>query len=160
MKKLLFLLLLSLSVACLQAQEVNTGSDYKTALGLKVYPGAVSVKHFISPNTAIEGLGYISSDGFRLAGLYELHYDISGVEGLKWYVGGGGHVGIWSDSWKSQHLGSNAALAIGIDGVLGLDYKIKGAPLNLSFDWQPSFNIIGYSYFEGGWGGLGVRYTF
>ena len=160
MKKLLFLLLLSLSVAYLQAQEVNTGSDYKTALGLKVYPGAVSVKHFISPNTAIEGLGYISSDGFRLAGLYELHYDISSVEGLKWYVGGGGHVGIWSDSWKAQHLGSHAALAIGIDGVLGLDYKIKGAPLNLSFDWQPSFNIIGYSYFEGGWGGLGVRYTF
>jgi hypothetical protein len=50
-------------------------------------------------------------------------------------------------------------VAFGIDGVLGLDYKIKGAPLNLSIDWQPSFNFVGYSYFSN-WGGLAIRYTF
>jgi hypothetical protein len=146
MKRLFLATIVLFSFAKGQAQQ-NTGSDYKTALGVKVYPGAVTVKHFLNNNAAVEGL-------------YELHYGLGDVEGLKWYVGGGGHVGIWSDSWKNKYPTREGGLAIGVDGVLGLDYKIKGAPLNLSFDWQPSFNIIGYNYFEGGWGGLGVRYTF
>lgn len=140
--------------------QYNNGSDYKTAIGVKVYPGAVTVKHFLSDGKAIEGLGYLSADGFRITGLYELHYNLSDVPGLKWYVGGGGHLGIWSDSWKNKYPTREAGMAIGVDGILGLDYKIQGAPLNLSFDWQPSFNLIGYNYFEGGWGGLAVRYTF
>lgn len=159
MKHLFLAALLLLSVTSTNAQ-LNNGSDYTTAIGIKVYPGAVSVKHFLSTNRAVEGLGYISSDGFRLTGLYELHAGIGTVEGLKWYIGAGGHLGVWSDTWKTRYPAREGGLAIGIDGVLGLDYKIKGAPLNLSFDWQPSFNIIGYNYFEGGWGGLGVRYTF
>ncbi len=111
-------------------------------------------------NAAVEGLGYISSDGFRLTGLYEYHGNFNGVDGLKWYIGGGGHLGVWSDNWRNRYPGRNDGLAIGVDGVLGVDYKIVGAPLNLSFDWQPSFNFIGYNYFEGGWGGIGIRYTF
>ncbi len=140
--------------------QMNNGTNYKTAIGVKVYPGAVTVKHFLAEGKAIEGLGYLSSDGFRVTGLYELHYNLGDVEGLKWYVGGGGHLGIWSDSWKNKYPTREAGMALGVDGILGLDYKIKGAPLNLSFDWQPSFNLIGYNYFEGGWGGLAVRYTF
>lgn len=159
MKRFILAGLFSLLLVNVHAQ-LNTGSDYKTAIGVKVYPGAISVKHFFEPNKAIEGLGYLSSDGFRLTGLYELHFDIGAVEGLKWYLGGGAHLGIWSDTWKTKYPNRQGGLAMGIDGVLGLDYKIKGAPLNLSFDWQPSFNIIGYNYFEGGWGGLAVRYTF
>jgi hypothetical protein len=160
MKRFLLATIVLFSVAAVHAQEMNTGSDYKTALGVKVYPGAITVKHFIKPGAAVEGLGYISSDGFRLTGLYELHNNLGDVPGLKWYVGGGAHLGIWSDSWKNKYPAREGGLAIGIDGVIGLDYKISGAPLNLSFDWQPSFNLIGYNYFEGGWGGLGIRYTF
>lgn len=140
--------------------QTNLGTQYSTSLGVKLYPGAITAKHFIANNKAVEGLGYFNADGFRFTGLYELHYPISSIEGLKWYVGGGGHLGIWSDTWKTSHPTRNAGLAIGVDGVLGLDYKIKAAPLNLSLDWQPSFNLIGYSYFEGGWGGLSIRYAF
>jgi hypothetical protein len=68
---------------------MNTGPDYKTALGVKVYPGAISVKHFLTDKAAVEGLGYVTSDGFRLTGLYELYNNLGNVEGLKWYVGGG-----------------------------------------------------------------------
>jgi hypothetical protein len=158
MKRFLLATMVVFSAITAHAQG-NMGSDYTTALGVKVYPGAISVKHFVNKN-AVEGLGYISSDGFRLTGLYEVHNDISGVEGLKWYIGGGGHIGVWSEAWRNKYPSREDGLAIGVDGVLGVDYKIKGAPLNLSFDWQPSFNLIGYNYFEGGWGGLGIRYTF
>ncbi len=160
MKRLSALTLLVLGTFMYSQAQVNTGPDYKTALGVKVYPGALTIKHFIKPNAALEGLGYLSSDGFRLTGLYEFHDNLGQVAGLKWYVGGGGHLGIWSDSWKNRYPTRENGMAIGVDGILGIDYKIQGAPLNLSFDWQPSFNLIGYNYFEGGWGGLSVRYTF
>jgi hypothetical protein len=159
MKKLLTLFFILTSCYQIQAQ-VNNGTSYKTALGAKFYPGAISVKHFVKPARAIEGLGYISNEGFRITGLYELHFPITGAEGLAWYVGGGAHIGAWNDNWRNRYPTRNSSIALGVDGVLGLDYKIKGAPLNLSFDWQPSFNLIGYTYFEGGWGGLAIRYTF
>ena len=46
------------------------------------------------------------------------------------------------------------------DGVLGLDYKFRGAPINMSIDWQPSFEFGAGRGFVGSWGGLGIRYTF
>lgn len=147
-------------IVALNTKAQNTSSSYQTALGIKFYPGAVSLKSFIAPNKALEGLGYFYSDGFRLTGLYEIHGNIEGAEGLKWYVGPGAHIAVWNDTWKKENPDRNSGVAIGIDGVLGLDYKFKGAPINMSLDWQPSFNFVGYNYFEGGWGGLAVRYTF
>ncbi|MFC4230845.1 hypothetical protein ACFOW1_03010 [Parasediminibacterium paludis] len=159
MKKIFLLGILSLALSQITNAQ-SMGSDYQTAIGIKFYPTALSVKHFIAPNKAIEGLGYFYNDGTRVTGLYELHYDINGVEGLKWYIGPGAHIAFWNDDWKKNNPTRNSSLAIGVDGILGVDYKIKNAPLNISFDWQPSLNLIGYTYFEAGWGGLGVRYTF
>lgn len=152
----LFTVCLLLSVA---AHAQPNGSSYETAIGVKVYPGAITVKHFIQPNRALEGLGYFWNDGFRFTGLYEIHGDIESVDGLKWYVGPGVHFGVWNREWRDRYPNRNSGVAIGIDGVVGLDYKISGAPLSVSVDWQPSFNLIGYSYFEGAWGGFAIRYT-
>ncbi len=159
MKKIFILILLATSVS-LGVSAQSLGSSYTTALGVKIYPGALSVKHFTKSNIALEGLGYFYNYGFRLTGLYEIHGDINGAPGLKWYVGPGLHIGSWNDKWKKDYPSRDGGFQFGIDGVLGLDYKFNGAPINLSFDWQPSFNLSGYNYFEGGWGGLGIRYTF
>ncbi|MBC7849959.1 MAG: hypothetical protein H7Y31_09485 [Chitinophagaceae bacterium] len=149
-----------LIICTVSANAQPEGSSYKTAIGVKFYPGAITLKHFTRTNRALEGLAYFWEDGFRFTGLYEIHGDINGAPGLKWYVGPGAHIGFWSDKWKDRWPDRDNKVALGIDGVLGLDYKIKGAPLNLSIDWQPSFNLIGYSYFESGWGGFAIRYTF
>ena len=158
MKKVLLAGIVTMFTLLANAQSM--GSNYRTALGVKFYPGAITIKHFLQPNKAIEGLAYFYSDGVRFTGLYEIHGDIAGAEGLKWYVGPGAHIGFWSDAWKKENPDKNDGMILGIDGVVGLDYKIKGAPLNLSLDWQPSFTFVGYNYFEGGWGGLGIRFTF
>ncbi len=161
MKKIILSLLLIIGGYFIaNAQNMNMGSTYKTAIGVKFYPGAFSIKSFIQGNNALEGLAYLSPDQFRLTGLYEIHANIEGVEGLKWYVGPGAHIGFWNSSWVKEFPDRNSGVAIGVDGVLGLDYKTKGAPLDFSLDWQPSFTFVGYNYFEGGWGGLGIRYTF
>jgi hypothetical protein len=142
------------------AKAQSIGYDYKTALGVKFYPGAISLKSFTRENKALEGLAYFYTDGVRFTGLYEIYGDINGAPGLKWYVGPGAHLGFWSDHWKKENPEADAGISIGIDGVVGLDYKFKDVPINLSLDWQPSFSFVGYNYFEGGWGGLGIRYTF
>ena len=135
-------------------------TPYKKAIGVKMYPSAISYKVFGKTNAAFEYLGYVSLDGFRATALYEKYMPIDGNENLTWYVGYGGHLGLWSEEWKKNNPNHNAGIALGVDGILGLDYKVKNAPLNLSVDWQPSFNFVGASYFESGWAGLGVRYTF
>ena len=135
-------------------------TPYKKAIGVKMYPSAISYKVFVKTNAAFEYLGYVSLDGFRATALYEKYMPIDGNENLTWYVGYGGHLGLWSEEWKKNNPNHNAGIALGVDGILGLDYKVKNAPLNLSVDWQPSFNFVGASYFDSGWAGLGVRYTF
>jgi hypothetical protein len=139
-----------------KAQKYNEGSDYKTAIGIKFLDGAgISFKHFINDKAAIEGIGFFGGGGARITGLYEIHFDIESVDGLKWYVGPGAHVGFYKNI---AVLGSSSF--IGVDGVLGLDYKVKNAPLNLSLDWQPTFEFGLNRGFIGSWGGFGVRYTF
>ncbi len=153
-KKLLSLAtVMLLAIGSVSAQK-NT-SDYKTALGVKFYPGAITFKHFVNEKAAVEFLGYFYNNGTRITGLYEFHFDIAEPTGLKWYVGPGVHVGFYNTKF-------GGGTSIGIDGVLGLDYKIKSAPINLSLDWQPSFEF-GNTYgngFGGSWGGLAIRYTF
>lgn len=136
-----------------QSKSANS-SSYTTALGVKVWDGGgISLKHFFNQNNAGEVIGYFWTQGARFTGLYEIHGAINGAEGLRWYIGPGAHVGFYNNKY------GNGAF-IGVDGVLGLDYKFNSAPINLSLDWQPSFEFGDARGFYGSWGGLGIRYTF
>ena len=157
MRKVFFLSAALVFLVCMNAaaQKGSSGQSYTTALGVKFYPGSISLKHFISDKNAVEGLLYLWDRGFRVTGLYEIHSDISSVDGLKWYVGPGAHVGFYNTKF-------GGGTSIGVDGVLGLDYKFDEVPINLSLDWQPSFEF-GNNYgngFAGNFGGLAIRYTF
>jgi hypothetical protein len=155
MRKAIFLVftILSFSVVNAQSKSANS-STYRTALGVKVWDGGgISFKHFVHGNNALELIGYFWNRGTRITGLYEIHGPISGATGLQWYIGPGAHIGFYNDK------NGDGAFA-GIDGVLGLDYKFRGAPINISLDWQPSFEFGTNRGFYGNWGGLGIRYTF
>ena len=139
-----------------QSKSANS-SNYQTALGVKFYPGGITLKHFFNEKNAGELIGYFWNRGFRITGLYEIHGDISGASGLKWYIGPGAHIGFYDYYNRNNRIDGTY---FGIDGVLGLDYKFKGAPINMSVDWQPSFEFADELGFIGGWGGLAIRYTF
>lgn len=163
-KKFLSTAIVLLMVVSASAQKNSNSSDYKTALGVKFYPGAVTIKHFINDKVALEGLGYFHPYGARITGLYEFHFDIPNVPGLKWYVGPGAHIGFYNANKFHNNTNRGGGSAVGIDGVLGIDYKIKTAPINLSLDWQPSFEFGNdynyYNGFGGNWGGIAIRYVF
>ena len=155
MKKLVIILVVLFFASYCQAQSKSTNSStYQTALGVKVWDGGgITFKHFLNNKHALELIGYFWNRGSRITGLYEIHGPISGATGLQWYIGPGGHIGFYNSK-------NGDGAFIGIDGVLGLDYKFKGAPINVSLDWQPSFEFGTNRGFYGNWGGLGVRYTF
>lgn len=162
MKKVTFVLLVS--AVCIlsfstRSQAQSLGQDYSTGVGVKIGywgGGALDIKHFMNPSAALEGLLGFGSDWFTITGLYEFHGPITGAPGLLWYVGPGAHVGFWNTHYKNDHDYGGAFF--GVDGVLGLDYKIKGAPIDLSLDIQPEVSIPDGGF--GIWGGLGIRFTF
>ncbi len=155
MKKLLLLFSICCIVVC-NANGQSMGRTYKTALGVKVWDGGgISFKKFVAPLNAIEVIGYFNKKGTRLTGLYEIHGNIVDAPGLKWYIGPGAHLGFYD---YKEYNGDK--VVAGVDGVIGLDYKINSAPINLSLDWQPSFEFADGRGFAGSWGGFGVRYTF
>jgi hypothetical protein len=164
MKKLMMAIFFMAAVGVTQVSAQSMGSSYRTALGVKFYPGALSIKHFVNDKAALEGLVSFWRYGSRITGLYEFHGDINGAPGLKWYAGPGAHIGFWNRRGRDYYYNTgrrDGGGYIGIDGVLGLDYKFNGAPINISLDWQPSFTFgTDYDGFESGWGGFAIRYTF
>jgi hypothetical protein len=155
MKKASLVVVCLLFISFVHSQSRSASSSgYKTALGVKVWDGGgISFKHFLSDKNAIELIGYFWNRGSRVTGLYEIHGPITGATGLQWYIGPGAHIGFYNTK-------SGDGTVIGVDGVLGLDYKFSGAPINISLDWQPSIEFGDNRGFVGSWGGLGIRYTF
>lgn len=152
MRKIFVLsLTLFISTVLFAQNKTARGIEYRTAAGIKIWDGVgLSLKTFIQDKAALEFIGFFSSIGTRITGLYEYHGDLNSEGNLKWYIGPGAHVGLYK--------GNNTL--IGVDGVIGLDYKFNELPMNIALDWQPSFEFSKGYGFAGGWGGLAVRYTF
>ncbi len=151
MKTKLLSVILVLTIFSTAAHAQN----YKNALGVKFYPGAVTFKHFTSSKVSLEAIGYFYNHGTRITGLYEFNFPLADVDNLNWYVGPGAHVGFYNNKY-------GGGTSFGVDGVIGIDYKIEKAPINLSLDWQPSIEF-GDNFgngFSGGWGGFAIRYSF
>ena len=158
MKKLLFSLIAAAVLLTVNANTANA-QDYKNALGGRFgSANGISFKTGLNNKAMLELIGNFRSSGntdyLRLTALYEVYNPIGGAPGLSWYYGGGGTIG----SYKVKHYDSKVYL--GANGVLGLDYKFKGAPINLSLDWIPTLQLTPDTDFYSGDIGLGVRFTF
>lgn len=154
MQKILLVLLLATAVNFVYAQ-----APYNRALGLK-FPGGFSLtyKKFVTDTRNLEAQFTTWHKGFRVAGLYEFNfYTFDKVPELSWFVGPGAHVGFWKSEFKKTY---NSQVDLGVDGIIGLDYKIKNVPINVSVDWQPAVTLIGSAGFTPAFGGFAIRYTF
>lgn len=177
MRKIYLALVIGLFMITASASAQNSG--YTTGIGLRGgWESGITIKHFISDGRAIEGIlsrGW-GWGGFRITGLYEIQKGITGVEGLNWFYGAGAHVGFYSgkyygykcynggywDNKGNWHHGDcrDRYMAIGIDGILGLEYQIKEIPFTLGLDIKPSIDLIGWGGSHFGDGAFSVRYVF
>ena len=64
--------------------------------------------------------------------------------------------GVNIGSWD-HHEGK---FTFGINGIVGLEYKVASIPLAFSLDYKPNLNVIGKTGFHAADFGLGIKVTF
>ncbi|NOT50656.1 MAG: hypothetical protein HOP10_05210 [Chitinophagaceae bacterium] len=158
MKKIVIALFVAVAIS-----STVSAQDYKTALGVRLSSSAaminnsISFKQFISDKTAIEA--YFSfGDPLALGAMLEFHKPLA-ASGLQYYYGVGGYLG-FVKTLNTTTQKTTTDPNIGAQGVIGLDYKFSGIPLNLSLDWKPELNIVNDINFEPAAIGLTARFTF
>ena len=144
----------------------SNAQTYKTAVGLKFggYENGLSVKYFTTTDVALEGILGIRDHGLVITGLYEFHQEAFGVPELKFYYGAGGHIGSVGAGTYQRFGGTNeiytkSQVLLGVDGAVGLEYLIPGAPIAVSLDLNPRVELATGPFFDVA-PGLGVKYTF
>jgi hypothetical protein len=145
----------------------TTAQKYKTAIGFRFggQTNGLTVRHFTNSKTALEGILSAGHNAILVTGLYEKFVPISGASGLNWFYGIGGHVGFFREDGyyfynkKRVIYYDNNSAVVGIDGIIGLDYKFKNAPINIGIDIKPFMDFYsGASLF--GDGALNFRFIF
>jgi hypothetical protein len=133
-----------------------SAQSYETGIGAKLgFYNGVSVKHFISPNNALEGVVSFRWGGAIITGLYEWQQPIYSAPGIDYFVGAGAHVGFF-DKHKYKH--DEASSVFGIDVIVGIEYTLPTVPFTIGIEYKPAFNFVGDTHI---WGdGLGVSLRF
>ena len=152
----LLTVLIILIFACgnIKAQEYNTGIGARGG-----FSSGLNFKHFLSAENAVEGIAAFHRGGLLITGLYEYHATAFDVPGLQWYYGGGAHIGIYgSDHPRGWFPDNETHMTLGVDGIVGLDYKIEEIPISISMDVMPRLNIFGHTRLFYG-AGFSVRYV-
>ncbi len=151
--KIVFVFLILISSAHLSAQ------NYSSSIGVRGgFFSGISGKFFIDNVDAIEVVGAFHHRGLLVSGMFQRHTNAFDAPGLNWYYGAGVHLGFYNRSytpWYDDEDGNVSTL--GVNGVLGLEYKIEEIPFTIGVDVTPAFNLIGHT---GYWmsGGVTLRY--
>ena len=143
MKKFLMMAALLVATLTVSAQE------YNWAVGVRGggFSG-LTAKKYLGENSIEAGLSF-NADFVNVEATYQWQQPVI-TDGFQLYYGGGAYLGL-----AEQYLG------LGAEGVVGLEYQIPNVPLALSFDYRPTFNVLGgfgYSNFVNF--GFGVKYCF
>jgi hypothetical protein len=157
-------LILTVFIGILLFSGNLTAQGYQTGLGIRFggLTSGLTVKSFLSKTSAIEGILSVGHKNFIVTGLYEMHSQIDHSSLFKVFYGIGGHVGFFQDGgtyyYHDTRLYTGSTVA-GVDGIIGLDYKFRTTPINISMDFKPFVDFFngGIVYFDGG---ISVRYTF
>ena len=130
----------------------------------------ITYKHKFSNHNAFEGIATFGYRNALITGLYEVHRPIENANGLQWFYGGGGHIGVFANKgryWIYKDHGKHvyvvedgpSILVPGFDFILGLEYKFNNAPFTLGLDFKPFIDIRDglYAYPDGA---LSFRFVF
>ncbi len=139
---------------------------YKAAIGVRVGgTQGLTIKLPVGNSAAFEGIIGMYPFGMSITGLYEKH-NSTNTSGLQWYYGGGVHAG-WNTynnyyyRKDRKYFYNGRDNYFGIDGIIGLEYKVSNAPIAFSLDLKPEINFYnsGYSalYLDPG---LGIKFAF
>lgn len=160
MKKISFVIIVAFFIFLgntASAQEYKTGLGVRLSSASAMVNNSLSIKHFISEKTAIEGL-LSFGDPLALGALVEFHKPLA-ESGLTYFYGAGGYIA-FVKTYNTNTQKTSSDPNFGAMGIVGLDYKFNNIPLNISLDWKPELNIISDINFEPAAIGFSARFTF
>ncbi len=127
-------------------------------------------KHF--GYTAHQFLGYRSTVPLGIQLHWVKQKSVKSAEGLEWYLGLGAQMR-WQTvdlAYRYKVAGDNdwyyvegervTGIDLGVDGVLGLEYKFKNAPLSLFMDGTLFMEVVDDPFLFWPQFGFGARYRF
>ncbi len=156
MKKIIVSLMFvcaTVTVANAQSRAIGARLGYNLEFS---YQHALASRNMIDLSVGVTNFyndyGYIEADC-----MYDWVFNIRG--GWNWYVGPGVGLGYgFGSGWEN-------AFRVSVGGQLGVEYNF-GIPLNLSLDWRPMVNVLGFGNSSYHWYNgfssiaLGIRYRF
>jgi len=120
------------------------GQSYKTGIGFKGgFPGygGLNLKHDFGGLYGDFTVGG-SNNWLSFSALAEKQTALS--DGLEWYVGVGGYLYSWRNSYYYKDKYYNHGASFGLLGALGLEYTFSEFPLNLGIDVGPAVSVSPY----------------
>lgn len=114
-----------------------TAQKYNTALGARLGGGTygITLQQRVASRVTIEGIAGLREREYSGTVLGQYHFGILGPS-LNYYVGAGGHIGHNKDTGGFS----------GLDGLVGVEYKVAFLPIVLSFDFKPTLEFSGDDY--------------
>lgn len=134
--------------------------QYDHMVGIRFGPSnGITYRNYMGGGAAIEIIAANRWRGFYFAALYEEHNKLGDEPGLQWFWGVGGHIGTWRGNHSPWFNDGGNYTVIGVDGIIGIDYTFSSYPVNMSLDYKPAFNLVGYSGYWPDEFALSIRYT-
>jgi hypothetical protein len=153
-----------LIVSAYTASGQALSSEYKAAFGLRAgETSGITFKYNTTSSTGFEIIAGIWSNWLSLTGLYEKRAAAFNVEGMKWFYGAGGHVVFKTSTYynEGRTYDRGDQFALGVDGIVGLEYKIPQIPFAISLEVKPLMEInADGNMFLSIDPGFGVKFTF
>ncbi|WP_420579974.1 hypothetical protein [Reichenbachiella sp.] len=156
MKQMCLVKVVYLLVLLIFSSGFSLAQQYDRSAGIRLGGSSgLTFKKFIVDEQSIEAIVSNRRSGIQLTVLHVLHQPmhVSFNENFYFYYGVGGHIGSEEHSGIDKEL-SNADptefeyieknyLTMGIDGIIGIEYRMLSVPITLSLDLKPYLNYIG-----------------
>jgi hypothetical protein len=150
-KGLIVIILIFIPMLCNLAQE------YKYGIGLRGgSTSGIFFRQYRNETSGYSGIVSFYDNGFKITLLKERYSNSYSHFSSHFYFtkGLGGHAGfistdhfkLFGDTYRYDE--KVASPVMGIDGLLGMEYRLAVFPLIFGINWKPFFEFSTYRYFE------------
>ena len=136
---------------------VTNAQVYRGAIGIRGGESAgISVQLFSDENNVVQGLLGFRNSGTQFTVLKEKYMPVllKYSDHIFLYKGYGGHLGYerwykWKDGdWPDYNRHMRSAPLAGIDGVIGLEYRLFKFPLKFGLEYKPFAELSLHNIFR------------
>ena len=161
------LVTIAITAMTFSANAQTAPATYNTGIGLRGgFTSGLSLKHFVSSNSAVELVLGSRWHGLNITGLYELHKrNALGINRLSWEYGLGARVGFYNGKYyrewnDDKYYNDRNYTAVSVVGLLGLEYTFGEIPFSLGLDIMPYFDLYHRGYNDYIDASVSFRYVF